>query len=161
MKKGKLSLHYRPPSREGEKVLFPFDFCGIYDKERFAQVGGFDADIDNPYWQKLDFGFRCHLWGEKIIGTMRCTLFSPNPFDAEDATPDEYYRAFYLKNLAVRLRREMGVLPLGKMFEYVIHSGIGPVYAVREFHRVRDWVSLNRFRFRRDPRELIEKWGNA
>lgn len=161
MKKGKLSLHFRPPSREGEKVLYPFDFCGIYDRERFARAGGFDAGIENPYWQKLDFGFRCHLWGEKILGTRTYTLFAGDSVSAEDATPDESYKAFYLKNLAVRFRREMGALPRIKVLEYVVGAGTSPVSAIREFREARDWVFLNRFRFRRDPRELIEKWGDT
>ena len=161
MLKGKLALHFRPPSKEGEKVLYPFDYCGIYDKEKFAQVGGYDPDIDNPYWQKLDFGFRCHLWGEKILGTMKLSLIAAGAAAIEEATPDDSYKAFYLKNLAVRLRRETGVLPRVKALEYIARSGTGPVGAVREFRKARDWVYLNRFRFRKDPRELIEKWGSA
>jgi hypothetical protein len=161
MRKGKLSLHFRPPSREGESVLFPFDYCGIYDKERFSRVGGFDPEIGTPYWQKLDFGFRCHLWGEKISGTLKCTLLSAGYDSAEDATPDDAYKLFYLKNIAVRFRREIGILPLGRIFEYIIRSGSDPFSAAKEFGRAREWIRINRSRFRRDPREMIDKWGAA
>jgi hypothetical protein len=159
-RKGTLSLQFRTPSRDGEKVLFPFDYCGIYDSRRFAQSGGYDPAISNPYWQKLDFGFRCHLWGEKISGTTAITLAYASPPPSEDSTPDESYKAFYLKNLAVRFKREMGVLPPWRMLEYILRSNTGPFLAAREFRRMRAWVSLHRSRFRRDPRELMEKWGS-
>jgi hypothetical protein len=161
LKKGRLSLQFRSPSRDGEDVLFPFDYCGIYNKERFIQTGGFDVLIRNPYWQKLDFGFRCHLWGERIRGTMGLTLLSTCPPPPEDATPDEGYKIFYLKNLAVRFRREMGVIPWRRILDYTVHSNTSPLFAVKEFRALRDWVELHRFRFRRDPRELIEKWGRV
>jgi hypothetical protein len=159
LRKGRISLVYRAPRTDGEKVLFPFDYAGVYRREKFAQLGGFDPLIENPYWQKLDFGFRCFLWGEKIRGTTGLTLLYSNPPPPEDATPDEGYKAFYLKNVAVRFRREMGSLPLRRLFGYMARSNTGPLYAVREFRTARDWVTLHRFRFRADPRELIETWG--
>ena len=67
-KRRRLSLSFRIPQKEGEPTLFPFDFCGIYNREKFAQSGGFDPAIANPYWQKLDFGVRCFLWGEHLRG---------------------------------------------------------------------------------------------
>ena len=34
----------------------------------------------------------------------------------------------------------------------------GPLASVREFTAVREWVRKHTFRFRRDPRDLIERW---
>ncbi len=159
LKKGRLSLSFRTPRKDGEKVLFPFDYCGLYHREKFSQTGGFDSQIDNPYWQKLDFGFRCFLWGEKIRGSTGLVVQYGSPPPPEDATPDEGYKAFYLKNLAVRFRREMGSLPRRRIFGYMLHSNAGPFFAIREFRLARTWVALHRFRFRADPRDLVEKWG--
>ena len=64
-KKRRLSLAFRIPRREAENTIFPFDYCGVYNTEKFLRSGGFDASIPNPYWQKLDFGFRCFLWGKR------------------------------------------------------------------------------------------------
>jgi hypothetical protein len=160
LRKGKLSLQFRTPNRDGENALFPFDYCGIYDKERFAQVGGYDHAITNPYWQKLDFGFRCHLWGESIRSTNSITIAYAGLPPVEDATPDESYKAFYLKNLAVHFEKEMGVLPIRKLPDYILHSGTGPFYAFKEFRQMREWVWRHRFRFRRGPREVAEGWGS-
>jgi hypothetical protein len=159
LKKGKLSLRFRTPTREGEKVFFPFDYCAIYDRERFKRAGGYDPAISNPYWQKIDFGFRCHLWEERICGTGALALTYAGLPASEDATPDGSYKAFYLKNLAVRLKRDYGVLPLNRLLEYMLHSDTGPSYAFKEFSKVREWVRKNKFRFRHDPRKIVEGWG--
>jgi hypothetical protein len=158
MRRRKLTLAFRIPRKDGEPTLFPFDFCGVYHRERFAQSGGFDPRIANPYWQKLDFGFRCFLWGERLQGTTSLTLTYSGAPPQEDTTPDQGYKLFWLKNIAVRMRREMGVLPGRRIFDYMAHSDTGPLYAIREFRAVRAWVRTHRFRFRRDSRDLIARW---
>ena len=110
-KKRRFSLSWHVPRVEGERVLYPFDYCGLYNRLKFSQTGGYDPAITNPYWQKLDFGLRCFLWGERLHGTIRLGLTYTGAPPQEDATPDEGYKKVWLKNLAVRTRREMGVLP--------------------------------------------------
>jgi len=158
LKRRKLSLSYRAPRRDGEHTLFPFDYCGVYNKEKFAQSGGFDPRIANPYWQKLDFGFRCFLWGDSVRGTTQVALTYTGTPPEENTTPDRGYKLFWLKNMAVRLRREMGVLPARRMLDYIVHSDTGPLYAIQEFRSVRGWVHTHRFRFRRDSRDVVERW---
>jgi hypothetical protein len=157
-KKRKLSLLFRVPRSSGESTLFPYDYCGLYNREKFSQSGGYDPLIANPYWQKLDFGFRCFLWGERLQGTKDIVLTYTGAPPQEDTTPDEGYKTFWLKNLAVRRRREMGVLPVSSALEYMTHSDTGPLYAINEFRAVRAWVHTHRFRFRREPRDVIENW---
>ena len=151
-------MAYHAPRKEGERVLFPFDYCGLYNRLKFAQTGGYDSLIVNPYWQKLDFGLRCFLWGERLLGTMRMSIVYPGSPPEEDTTPDESYKVVWLKNMAVRMRKEMGVLPTWRAFDYMLHSDTGPLGAVREFRIVRRWVRTNRFRFRRDPRGIVDGW---
>jgi hypothetical protein len=154
----RLAPRFRPPREDGEKCLFPFDYCGVYSRERFSQVGGFDPSISNHYWQKLDFGLRCWLWGERIVGSTRLSVVYTATPPADDTTPDESYKAFYLKNLAVRIRNQVGILPWLRLPEYMLRSDKGPLYAVKEFTAARAWVRIHRFRFRREPRELLERW---
>jgi hypothetical protein len=161
LRKRRFTVSFRIPQKDGEPTLFPFDYCGIYNKEKFAQSGGFDPAIASPYWQKLDFGMRSFLWGERLRGTTELALTYTGAPPEDDATPDQGYKLFWLKNVAVRERREMGVLPARRLFDYVAHSDTGPVYAIREFRAVRAWVHVHRFRFRRDPRELLTRWGSA
>jgi hypothetical protein len=160
-RKRKFSVSFRTPAKDGEATLFPFDYCGIYNRQRFAQSGGFDPAITNPYWQKLDFGFRCFLWGERLQGTTGLSLTYTSAPPEENATPDAGYKLFWLKCLAVQMRREMGVLPVRRLLEYALHSDTGPFSAVKEFGAAREWVRTHRFRFRRESRELLEHWERA
>ena len=52
----------------------------------------------------------------------------------------------------------MGILPWGRLLEYMMRSDTGPLYAIQEFSVARSWVTTNRFRFRREPREIVERW---
>jgi hypothetical protein len=149
---------FRPAREDGEKCLFPFDYCGVYGREKFLQLGGFETAILNPYWQKLDFGFRAWLWGEKILGTTRMAVTYAGTPPADDTTPDEGYKLFHLRNVAVRIHRQAGALPLWQLPEFMLRSDNGPLYAVKEFAAARAWVRTHRFRFRRDPRDMIERW---
>jgi len=158
LRKGRLTL-LPAMARGGEAdTLFPFDYCGIYHKERFLRLGGFDARIGNAYWQKIDFGFRAHLWGESIRGTEAGSLMLPSSMALEDTTPDGGYKLFFLKNLAVRYRRDMGMLPYLRLPEYVLRSDTGPIAAVREFREARKWVRKNKFRYKTDVRTLLREW---
>ncbi len=160
-RKRRFSVGYHAPRAEGQRVLFPFDYCGLYHRLKFSQTGGFDPAVSNPYWQKLDFGLRCFLWGERLLGTMKISLTYTGTPPEQDATPDAGYKQVWLKNLAVRTRREMGTLPSWRALDYMLHSDTGPLVAVKEFRAVRRWVRRHRFRFRRDPRELVEAWERA
>ncbi|MCR4790048.1 MAG: hypothetical protein K5839_03100, partial [Treponemataceae bacterium] len=48
---------------DNSKTLYPFDYCGVYDKDRFINVGGFDSSLTSAHWQLLDFSLRSWLWG--------------------------------------------------------------------------------------------------
>ena len=160
-KKRRFSMAYHVPRTDGQRVLFPFDYCGLYHRLKFAQTGGFDAGVLNPYWQKLDFGLRCFLWGERLLGSLKIGVSYTGLPPEENATPDEGYKKVWLKNLAVRTRREMGVLPSFRALDYMLHSDMGPMVAVKEFRAAQRWVHRHRFRFRRDPRELVDGWERA
>ncbi len=95
----------------GMASLFPFDFCGIYDRRQFLSIGGFDEDIVNPYWQKLDLGFRACMWGHRIECNPSYTVEYYGDATVEDSTPDAGYKLFYLKNVAVKHQESGGQHP--------------------------------------------------
>jgi len=146
------------PQSDSMKTLFPFDYCGIYNRERFFQCGGFDSRIKSPYWQKMDFGFRAQLWGEKILASLSLKVSYLGDIPVEDTTPDEYYPLFYLKNLAVKLRGEAAILPAHQFFQYLFTSGGNVFSSLNKFREVRSWVRANSPRFRYDARRIIEQW---
>lgn len=146
------------PEVEAQMTLYPFDGVGIYDRDRFVRLGGFDGAIQNPYWQLMDFGFRAHLWGEEI----RCTQLVRLSYDGEavpeDTTADSGYRRFYLRNLAPVFRNHGAHIPLRLFPGYLFKTGGGPASAWGEFSENRQWVEANRSRFRRDAHNLTGLW---
>ena len=156
--KGKLNIIPWKPEQEETASLFPFDYCGIYHRKRFLLSGGYDAWMSNPYWQKLDFGMRCHLWGEHIICRREVVVRYNGDTETEDSSADASYKLFYLKNMAVRFDGEMGILPSRKRFAYCLRSDSTWLEARKEFREVQKWVHQNRYRFKSDVPGLINQW---
>jgi GT2 family glycosyltransferase len=147
-----------PPLTEAQPSLYPFDGVGLYDRERFVRLGGFDRAIGNPYWQLMDLGFRAHLWGEEIRCTQLIRLSYDGEPSPEDATVDAGYRRFYLRNLAPVLRKDTAHVPLRLFSSYYFRTGGGPLAAWEEFKENRKWVDDNALRFKRDARDLVLLW---
>jgi hypothetical protein len=145
------------PAREGRPSLYPFDGAGIYDRERFIRLGGFDHSIKNFYWQLMDFGFRAGLWGEEIAATMLIKLAYENDIPEEDSTAGEDYLKFYLKNLAPVFHGDYAHIPLRRFPGYSMKRG--DLFAAwEEFSAARNWVKTNRFRFTSDARTVAERF---
>jgi hypothetical protein len=146
------------PVKENQSTLFPYDWLGLYDKERFLRLGGFDREIIHPHWQLMDFGFRSYLWDEEIRSTQIIRLVYDGKTDPQDNTAEDSYRLFYLKNLAPEWRSDHAYLPWRCFPGYLAKSGWDLPGAWTEFSHERKWVIKNRNRFRRDARSLTELW---
>jgi len=148
-------------SQEGLRTLYPVEGVGIYDKELFVGMGGFDWTIKSPYWQLMDFGFRAHLWGEEIAVTRSVKLaYEMDPIP-EDTTSGDDYRRFYLKNLAPAFRKDCAHLPLLKFPGYLFQAARQFKGACKDFSEGRRWVHTNRYRWRRDPRTIFSLWNHS
>ena len=145
-------------NREATPSLCPFDGIGIYDRERFIRSGGFDPSIKSFYWQLMDFGFRCNLWGEKIAGTKLIKLAYKGDVPERDGTADDSYKRFFLKNLSPVFRGDYAHIPLRRFPWYYRTMGSGLSAAWDEFSATREWVNINRYRFTSDARALAESW---
>ena len=157
MKKS-LKIVQLPPSVDGMDSLFPFDYCGIYNKDKFTQLGGYDKRITGPRWQKMDFGFRSFMWGEKIRCSTSFRIRYLDEIPEESVTPDKSYRFFYLKNLTVRFNGDTGSIPAGRYLSYHIKSGESFFTSLKEFKEARAWVELNKYRFRMDAVSITDIW---
>ncbi len=146
------------PRADGEKSLFPFDWCGIYNREKFMLLGGFDYTIANPYWQKLDFGMRAWLWGEKIHYAQALKLNYTGILPSDDMTADSAYLRFWLKNLAPVHSGDNAALAPSVFWRYWLQARRNPVLAWDEFKAARNWVKLNSFRFKGDAGMLADLW---
>jgi hypothetical protein len=144
--------------REGLATLYPFDGVGIYDRDRFVLLGGYDNTLKSPHWQFMDFGFRAYLWGEEIRSTQLVRLSYNGEIPSEDSTAEESYRRFYLKNLAPVFRGDMAQLPWRRFPGYLFRAGGDPFLAAADFAEGRRWVKTNCYRFRGDARSVTERW---
>ena len=152
------STEQLPCIKNKTATVYPYDFMGIYSRNKCIQLGGFDHTIKNPYWQNLDFGFRAHLWGESIrIFTSFRLQYEGEPA-AENISIDASYRQFYLKNLAPELTPEGAEIPLRLFLFYMRKSGLNPLNAWRHFSAAQRWIELNKTRFKITARSLIEHW---
>jgi hypothetical protein len=156
--RGSVRAEFSATQREGSPTVFPFDGVGIYDRDRFIKLGGFDITLESLYWQLMDFGFRAHLWGEEIRSTQHVRLSYNGRIPVSDSTADESYRRFYLKNLAPVFRGDGAEIPFRRFFPYFFRSGKDPFMAWADFKEALSWIRTNRYRFRKDARALIELW---
>jgi hypothetical protein len=145
-KKLKTSIKTIPfiPGKEGIPSLYPFDGIGIYDRERFVRLGGFDPSIKNYHWQLMDFGFRSSLWGEEIAVTQLVKLSYEGAIPQRDSTAGESWRRFFLKNLAPVFRGDYAHIPLARFPAYLRRRG--DLFAAwEEFSAARVWVKPTAF----------------
>ncbi len=154
----KLKVLSLMPSSHLMESLYPFDYTGIYNRERFFLSGGYDYTITNSYWQKLDFGFRAHMWGERIVCSTGLKVQYLTDDLPENTTSDESYRLFYLKNLSLRFSGDAAYLSRWKFLPYYFKSGSSFFTALRDFRSVRKWVTLNQYRFTCDALSLTDLW---
>jgi hypothetical protein len=152
-----------PAEPAGEELasLYPFFGIGIYDRERFIRLGGFDRTIKNFHWQLMDFGFRANLWGEEILSTNHIKLAYEGSIPQEDDSAEAGYRRFFLKNLAPVFRSDYAHIPLRRFFKFFRDSGEDLFSMWEEFSEARRWVKTNRYRFKYDARMLAELWDSS
>jgi hypothetical protein len=146
------------PNGEGLPSLYPFDGIGIYDRERFIRIGGYDNTLRSAHWQLMDFGFRSHLWGEEICSSPQLKLSYDGSGTSEDNTADESYRRFYFKNLAPVFRGDYAHLPLRSFIRFMFSHHADPFAAWEDFSESRRWVKTNRFRWRCNVGTLAGRW---
>lgn len=159
--KRKIRTAVLEPRSEGDISLYPFDGIGIYDRQRFIQIGGYDITINKPHWQLMDFGFRSFLWGEEIALNFHFKLCYDTEMPPEDYTVEESYRRFYLKNLAPVFRSDYAHLPLYKFPSFLGKSGEDLFAAWEEFKETRKWVKTNKYRWKQDAHGVTGMWDNV
>jgi hypothetical protein len=158
VRKKKMKTLLFPPLDDGLPSIYPFDGVGIYDRERFIRLGGFDGALKNVHWQFMDFGLRAWLWGEEIRSTQQIKVSYDGEIPAADNTAGASYRRFYLKNLAPVFHRDYAHLPLRRFPGYFFRSGEDLFAAWRVFSESRRWVNLNRYRWQSDARAVTDRW---
>jgi hypothetical protein len=155
---GQLKVLPLTAQEDGVPSLYPYDYVGVYNRDKFLFCGGFDGNITKSYWQKLDFGFRVFMWGESIRSHLNLKVNCLGNQEPEDTTPDESYKRFYLKNLSVRFQEDQGVLPFTRFLPFWMRTSGGLFESYRIFREIQAWVFRNRYLFKQDARRITELW---
>ncbi len=155
-----LQFQHLLPRDELLESLIPHNLSGLYRPSTFFQTGGFDSAFPGGFWQKMDWGFRIHLWGESIrhLKGFRIQYTSQPP--PEDMSPRSGYGRFFLKNIAPRFLSDHAQLATRHFWTYLLGSGLSPFKAWKEFRRIQDWVEKHKYRFRTDAQGLKDLWGS-
>ena len=154
------SLEPQPalPGRGETPTLIPWDYTGIYRVDKHRRTGGFDPLITEPWWQKLEYGMRCWLWGEEIIIHPALKVDYLEPPIPEDTSRGPGYRRFFLKTLAPRRRGDAGRLSRLQWWAYLRRSRDHAGAAGEDWREIRRWMKGSRYRFRRDAAALADLW---
>jgi hypothetical protein len=158
LKRKKVRTLFLGPESEGLSSLYPFDGVGIYDRERYVRLGGFDGTLKSSYWQLMDFGFRSYLWGEEISSTQALKLSYEADVPAEENSDGKDYKRFYLKNLAPVFQGDCASLPLRRFPGFLFQTDDGFFAAWEHFAEGRRWVNANRFRWHHDLKTIVKRW---
>lgn len=156
--KSRLVVESRTHVTDGMKTLYPFDCIGLFDRQKFLQLGGYDYTIKSEYWQNLDLGLRSWLWGEETVLTTNLQLSYVDSVPLEDKTPSLDSLRFYLKNQLPKFQSDHGYASRLFFWRFFIHSSCGLVEAVRQFNDALHWIFTNRYRFTKDLKMLVEEW---
>ncbi|MBR1640454.1 MAG: hypothetical protein IJ688_13820 [Treponema sp.] len=143
---------------DGAKTLYPFDYIGLYNRQKFIQLGGFDWTITSSYWQILDLAMRSWLWGEKTRLTSKLQFNYIEEPPVEDRTFTLSYLRYYLKNELPRIKQEQGYISPASFFPFFFRSSCGILEAHRQFKAARFWVEKNKYKFTLELQNLIENW---
>lgn len=157
----KIETFNRVPEEDGQVSLFPYDFIGIYDREKFLDIGGFDKDIYSEFYQKMDFGFRAFMFGDSIRfnTSFKVSFLNDENRNIEDTTEDKDYKRFLLKNLLVKYDGEKGFLPFYSIFSYLLNKpGFGIINSIKEFMQERKHIKNIAEKYKIDSNSFIKEW---
>lgn len=116
------------PSAKCHENLYPFLGIGLYDRALFQRLRGYDEEISGAFWQTLDFGVRCWLYGYPVY-TMSdiAVLFYSKQFLIEDRSEQQGFERFYSKALSVHQIKGRNFIRKGpKMIGKVINEEVKP-----------------------------------
>lgn len=94
------------PNLEGsdrELTLYPVMEIGLYDRALFQRLKSYDILISGDYYQAMDFGVRCFLFGYSIVVSKAFAVLFPEKLSIiEDKSECMGMNRFYTKALSVK-----------------------------------------------------------
>ena len=143
---------------DGKKTIFPKDYVGLYNRQKFIQLGGFDHTIKTPYWQNLDLAMRSWLWGQetKLTTMLQLSYIDEPPVD--DRTINKDYLRYFLKNEVPKYKNEAAFMKNSSFLKFLFHSSCGYLEAKKLFKEAKEWVEKNKYQFKMDLQTFVKDW---
>lgn len=156
--KKRLNVVKLMPSAKGLFTLLPYDYCGLYNRRVFKQLGGFDSNFKSPYWQLLDFGLRTYMWGHHISLDNQLRFDFQGEVEPLDETVNQDYPLFYLKNLALRIKKGEAILPKWAYISYKKMVHASRLNNSVKYGLVKEWVKYYKRVFIREATDVVYSW---
>lgn len=156
--KGHFSMEAVSSVSDMSPTIFPFDYIGLYNREKFISTGGFDYTIESHYWQLADLSLRAWLFGEKIKITTRFFITYKKEVPVLEHSFDLSYLRFYLKNVLPRVKNGCAFISNFSFFTFFRHSSCGFFESLKQFKNAKKWVNSNQYRFSFDLQGFLESW---
>ncbi len=155
-RRNRLKVIYQIFSAKHDKSIFPFDYCGFYNKNKFQSLGGFDAEYKSSYFQLLDFGFRGYMQGLDSTSDLLFRLIYNNTIPVLDTTIDENYVRFYLKNLALHFKKYKKYIPISKFIRFRTHDGLFAKW--KKFNLLRKEIDKYQHLVLKSAIQVVKEW---
>ncbi len=156
--KNQLTIVNHLPSRDILPSLYPYDYVGLYDREKFLSMGGYDTSYHNPYWQKVEFGYRCRMWGETIVCQAGIRLQNSYEIEAENTSADADYLRFFLHVLLLEYENDHAVLASRRFWNYWKIASGSYFKRKSQFKAAQAWVQAHAYLYKHDARYITELW---
>lgn len=157
--RGRFNIETENSQADNQNTLYPYDYAGLFNRETFCLLGGYDFTITSEYWQKVDLFMRSWLWGEKISISNVLELSYSEAVPEEDRTVELSYLRFYLKNILPVFVSDHAKISKSSFFRFKTGNSCGIIESWHQFKDAVRWTSENQYRFKTDVISLIENWG--
>ncbi|MDA3851552.1 MAG: hypothetical protein PF447_09795 [Spirochaetaceae bacterium] len=149
-----------PPEEELPRSLFPLDYVGIYQRDKFLRAGGYDGNIKSSYWQLMDLGFRAAMGNQRIAFHSALKVHCKEEIPSLNISVDQDYIQFYLKTLALKIRNGQARLPISHLFSLWFKTPLSFRQSVSRIKEIRRWVKAKQYHFCFEAMDLINHWGD-
>lgn len=157
-KRKRLKMVSCQPSQSHLYTLAAHDYCGFYNRKILIESGGFDSNFTEPWWQLMDFGLRSYMWGNRIHCDLTFRMNYQQEVKPLDQSVTVDYAFFYLKNLAIRFKKDKAYLPGRRYFTFRRQIGGSSTGSWKKFMAIKHWISSNRFRYIQDATKVAHLW---
>jgi len=159
-KKREICYFYFLAEQDYQNNLSIFDYTGFYQKQKFFYLDGFDINIENPFLQKLDFGYRAYMWGEEIYYSKKLRIQYRNNYPVEymSGKNNKDYYVFFLKNYLPLFQKDHITIPLFRNLALLRKENIKLRVIFPLYLEIKEWLLSYQYRFKKDIKGVVELW---